>query len=96
MFKLLMKTSIKQKILVISSVLFIFLQVYLDLKVPDYMSEITQLLQSGQTSVIDILKPGSIMLSLSFLSLLSSIIVGFFCFKNSFRASFYIKKRSFF
>lgn len=81
MFKLLMKTSIKQKILVISSVLFIFLQVYLDLKVPDYMSEITQLLQSGQTSVIDILKPGSIMLSLSFLSLLSSIIVGFFVSK---------------
>lgn len=57
---------------------FILLQVWLDLKMPDYMSEITILVQTEGSLMKDILLQGGYMLLCAFGSLLSSIIVGYF------------------
>lgn len=78
MTKLIKKLNLKEIILVLISIAFITAQVWLDLKLPDYMSEITVLLQKAGTSVKDILGPGSKMLLCALGSLVSAVIVGFF------------------
>ena len=77
MLKLIKKLTKKQVFLVFISIAFVALQVYLDLKIPDYMNEITKYVQSGGT-IKDVLKPGSYMVLCAFGSLLSSVIVGYF------------------
>lgn len=58
--------------------LLIFVQVWLELKMPDYMSEVTVLVQTEGSKMSDILKNGAYMLGCAFGSLLSSVIVGYF------------------
>ena len=57
------------------SVAFIVVQVWLDLKLPDYMSEITMLIQMQQPIMSDVLATGGKMLLCAFGSLVSSICV---------------------
>ncbi|MFI3226153.1 MAG: ABC transporter ATP-binding protein [Clostridia bacterium] len=61
----------------ITLVLILF-QVYFDLKIPDYMSEITKLVQTEGSLMSDILQTGGIMLGCSIISVIITIIVGFF------------------
>lgn len=77
MLKLLRKANTKERIGIILSVLFIMVQVWLELKIPDYLADITTRLQTPGTTVSDIFSPGSIMVTLSLLSLMASIIVGY-------------------
>ena len=77
MLQLVKKLNKKQIFLVLISVIFITLQVYLDLKIPDYMNEITTYVQK-KASVSDIMHPGSKMLLCAFGSLISAFIVGYF------------------
>ena len=77
MFKLIKKLNKKQSLIILVSIVFIAFQVYLDLKLPDYMQEITSLLQSSSTKIKDILIPGGKMLSCAFLSLLGAFITGY-------------------
>jgi len=60
------------------SLVFIVAQVWLDLKLPDYMSEITQLVQTPGSEMVEIWKTGGLMLLCALGSLASAIIVGFF------------------
>ena len=53
-------------------------QVWLELKMPDYMSNITQLVQTRGASMADILTQGGYMLLCAFGSLVSAVIVGYF------------------
>ncbi len=62
---------------ILLSIIFIVFQVWLDLKIPDYMSEITRLVQS-KSSTSDILIQGTYMLLCAFGSLISAVIVGYF------------------
>ena len=78
MRKLIKKLTLKQIILVFISIAFISFQVWLDLKIPDYMNEITKLIQTPGTKVKDILHPGSYMILCAFGGLIASIIVGYF------------------
>lgn len=78
MLKILAKANKKEKFFALLSVLLIMLQVYLELEIPDYMSEITELLQMPDTVTADILEPGLIMVGLSLASFASAILVGFF------------------
>jgi len=78
MFKLFKKLGRKQLIYAIICVLFISLNVYLELKIPDYMSEITILVQTKGSKMSSILKEGSFMLLCAFGSLIASFIVGYF------------------
>lgn len=77
MFNLFKKLNKKQLLIILVSIVFIAFQVYLDLKLPDYMQEITSLLQSSSTKIKDILIPGGKMLSCAFLSLLGAFITGY-------------------
>ena len=56
----------------------IALQVYLDLKLPDYMSKITKLVQTNDGTMGEILKQGGFMLLCALFSLMSAIVVCFF------------------
>jgi ABC-type multidrug transport system, ATPase and permease components len=60
------------------SLVFIVVQVWLDLKLPDYMSNITQLVITQGSRMSEILTAGGWMLLCAFGSLLSSIIVAAF------------------
>ena len=78
MIQLIKRTNAKERLLVLASVLFIVGQVWMDLKVPDYMSQITTLLQTPNTAISEILKPGGWMILLSLMSFVFSSIVGLF------------------
>lgn len=60
------------------SLIFIFAQVWIDLKVPDYMSEITTLVQTEGSTVKEIWNVGLMMLLCAFGSLAASIIISYF------------------
>ena len=68
----------KDFIYIVICILFIVLQVYLDLKLPDYMTDITKLIQSETNSLNKIIVKGCYMLLCAFGSLISSMIVGYF------------------
>ena len=78
MLKLVKKLNKKQILLVLLSIIFVTCQVWLDLKIPDYMNEITKNVQTDGTAIGDILVPGGYMVLCAFGSLVSSIIVGYF------------------
>ena len=78
MFKLFKDFSKKDIFYIILCILFIVVQVWLDLKLPDYMSEITVLVQSEDSTLNDILIQGVYMLGCAFGSLISAVIVGYF------------------
>lgn len=78
MLKIFKYLKSKEWALVSFSVIFIVAQVWLDLKLPDYMSEITRLVQTEGSTMADIFKSGGFMLLCALGSLISSIIVGFF------------------
>ena len=59
------------------STVFICLAVWMDLKTPEYLSDITTLLAKEGTKVSDIMDPGSKMLLFSFGSFLMAVFVGF-------------------
>jgi len=75
MFK---RFSKKQVMMIIICLLFVVFQVWLDLKLPDYMSAITKLIETEGSRMEDILTQGGYMLLCAFGSLFSSIIVGYF------------------
>jgi len=58
--------------------IFIVAQVWLYLKLPDYMSEITRLVQTEGSAMGDIWRTGIYMLLCAFGSLMTAIIIGFF------------------
>ena len=78
MFKLFKRLTAREVSMIVLSVLFTFLTVYLELEVPTYISTITELLQTSGTTLADLWEPGLKMIGLSFASLLSAIAVGFF------------------
>ena len=77
MFKLFKRLTSKEIGLILMTVVFICLTVYLELEVPTYMSEITTLLQTPGTTTGDLWVPGLKMLGLFFASLFSLVIAGF-------------------
>ena len=77
MNKLLKNLNKKQYAAILLCTILIVFQVWLDLKLPDYMSEITVLLQEENSSIKDILLQGSYMLLCAFGSLISAVIVGY-------------------
>jgi ATP-binding cassette subfamily B protein len=78
MLKIFKYLKSKEWLLIFISTLFIAAQVYLDLKIPDYMKEITILIQTPGSTVGKIWETGSYMLLCALGSLASSFVVGFF------------------
>lgn len=76
MLKLFKNLEKKDWICIFISCVFIVLQVWLELKIPDYMSKITELVQLNGT-INEILVQGLYMILCAFLSLASSVVVGY-------------------
>ena len=91
MIKLLKKLNKKDWIFAFISFILITIQVWLELKMPDYMSEITKLVQTKNALMSDILTQGLYMLLCAFGSLVSAIIVGYLI--SNIAASFSMKTR---
>lgn len=77
MIKLLKNLTKKEWFLALISLILIIVQVWLELKMPDYMSEITVLVQTEGNQMSDIIKNGAYMLGCAFGSLVSAVIVGY-------------------
>ena len=92
MLKIFKNMKKKEVICLLISIVFIVVQVWLDLKMPDYMSKITELVQTEGSSIKDILVQGVYMLSCALLSFISAVIVGFFA--SNLAASFAKNLRS--
>ena len=75
MIKLFKNFTKKDIGLILTCILLIIFQVWLDLKLPDYMSEITVLVQTDGSSVRDVLTQGSYMLACAGGSLISAFFV---------------------
>ncbi len=72
----LLKTLRKQDwCLMLASIVFIVLQVWLDLRMPDYMSDITRLVQTEGSAMSSVLSAGGMMLLCALGSLLCSALV---------------------
>ncbi len=91
MIKLLKNLGKKEWILAIICLILIIGQVWLELKMPDYMSEITVLVQTEGSEMAEILKNGGYMLACAFGSLISAVIVGYIV--SGISASFSMKVR---
>ena len=92
MFKIFKRLSAREWGMILLSTAFICLGVWMDLKTPEYMSNITALLQTKGTTASDIMKPGSKMLMFSFGSFLMAVLVGFLAARTA--ASFTTRLRS--
>ena len=77
MFKIFKNFTKKDVFLIFICILLIVFQVWLDLKLPDYMTAITKLVQTEGSKVTDVLKQGGYMLLCAFGSLASAIFVGY-------------------
>lgn len=78
MIKILKFLTKKDWLFILCSFVFVVVQVYLDLKLPDYMSEITMLVQTPGSEMSEILSAGGYMLLCALISLVASFIVGYF------------------
>ncbi len=92
MIKIFKYLKTKEWMLILVSVLFIVTQVWLDLKLPDYMSDITTYTQTPGSEMSQIWEAGSYMLLCALGSLAASVIVGFFAARVA--ASFSARLRS--
>lgn len=82
MFKLFKNLEKKDRCFILIALVFIVAQVWLDLKLPDYMSEITVLVETPDSSMQDILIAGGKMLACAFGSLVSGISVAVLAAKS--------------
>lgn len=78
MLKMLKNLTWKEWLMAAVSVVFIVAQVWLDLKLPEYMSQITSLLTTGSDNMSEIWKNGGFMIACAVGSALMSVVVGFF------------------
>lgn len=101
MIKLLRYMKGREWLFFLVSLVFIISQVWLDLKLPDYMSEITTLVETEGSAMADIWASGGKMLLCSLGSLASSIIVCYLAssiaasFSRRLRAAMFDKVESF-
>ena len=77
MFKLIKNFKKKDWLIIIISIALIVMQVWLELKMPDYMSKVTVLVQTEGSKMSEILKNGGFMLLCAFGSLVGAVIVGY-------------------
>jgi ATP-binding cassette subfamily B protein len=92
MLKILKYLKLEEWLMAFVSLAFIVAQVWLDLKTPDYMQEITRLTQTSGSAITDIWLAGGKMLFCTIGSLAAAVVVGFFAARIA--ASFSKRLRS--
>lgn len=91
MLKLLKKLGKKEWLLALVCLALIFTQVWLELKMPDYMSQITRLVQTEGSQMSEIVKNGAYMLECALGSLVAAVITGYIA--SSISSTFSMKLR---
>lgn len=91
MLKILKKFNKKDIIVILCCIAIIIFQVWIELRLPEYMSTITRLIQTTDSNMSDILKQGGHMLLCAFGSMVSAIIIGYL--SSGLSASFSLKLR---
>lgn len=77
MIKLLRRLDRKSYIMIFATAIFVFIQVWLDLKVPEYMANVTRLVQTPGSPMSEIWKNGLYMLLCTLGSVAIAIITGY-------------------
>ena len=95
MFKLLKNLGKKEWLVVLISFVLILGQVWLELKMPDYMSKITVLVQTEGSDMGEILQNGGFMLACALGSLISAVVVGYLTANVSAIFSMKVRKKLF-
>ena len=95
MIKIFKNLTYKDLIIVFFVISLVILSVFLDLKLPEYMSEITILVQTDGSEINEILIAGAHMLICAFGSLFCAIAVGFFTSLLSARFSRTVRRKIF-
>ena len=95
MFKLLKNMKKEQWLCTILVFILVVAQIWLELKMPDYMSEITKLVQTKGSKMQDILVNGGYMLLCTLGSLALAILVGYFSANISASFSMNVRKKLF-
>lgn len=95
MFKLFKNFSKKDFIFIALAILFIAGQVGLELKMPEYMSTITRLVQTEGSEMGEILQNGALMLLCAFGSLVSTIIASWFVSNVGADFTYIVRKKIF-
>ena len=93
MLKLLKNLTKKDYLLILISTILIVFQVWLDLRLPDYMANITSLIQNEEKALGGILKNGGYMLLCAGGSLISAVIVGYITSMISAKFSSNVRKK---
>lgn len=93
MFQLLKNFTRKDFFLILLTVALICFQVWLDLKMPDYMAEITRLVQTEGSEISEILKNGAFMMLCALGSLAGAVAVGYLAANISASFSKTIRKK---
>jgi len=78
MFKLFKKLTKKDLLYILICLVLIVFSVWLELRMPEYMSAITRLVQTEGSTMSEILEQGLYMLLCAFGSLVTAVIVGYF------------------
>ena len=95
MIKLFKNLEKKDLLIIFFVAVLVIFSVFLDLKLPEYMSDITRLVQTEDSTMNEILKSGGYMLLCAIISLVCTIVVGYFTSLLSARFSRNIRKRIF-
>ena len=95
MLKLLKNFTKKDWLTILVGIVFIVAQVWLDLKLPDYMSRITVLVQTEGSAMSDIVMQGVYMLLCAFGSLVFAVITGYLMASLSSNFSMTIREKLF-
>ena len=95
MFKLIKNFTKKEWILALMCLVLVVTQVWLELKMPDYMSEITKLVQTEGSQMKDILVNGGYMIACALGSLVAAVITGYITSRISSNFSKTIRKKLF-
>ena len=95
MFKLFKNLTKREVVYALICIVLVAVHVWLELKVPDYMSAITQLVQTDGSKMSDIIQQGTYMIVCALLSLICNIIVGYFAARVASSFSATLRKKIF-
>ena len=95
MLKLFKNLTKREVIYALICITLVACHVWLELKVPDYMSGITQLVKTDGSKMADILEQGAYMIGCALLSLICSIVVGYFAARVASGFSANLRKKIF-
>jgi ATP-binding cassette subfamily B protein len=95
MIKLLKNLTKKEIIYALICITLVASHVWLELRIPDYMSGITRLVQTEGSKMSEILEQGGMMILCAFISLVCNIITGFFAARVASSFSATLRKKIF-